>query len=132
MIIIDTNVISEQMQPEPDERVTRWFDSVESERLAITTINIAELRFGAARLPQSARRTKLELWIDDLVSQVFRGRVLEFGLSATTPYALLRAMRRDAGRPLPFQDAQIAALCRSERAMLATRTPRISRGWGSP
>jgi predicted nucleic acid-binding protein len=130
MIILDTNVISEQMQPEPDGRVDRWFDSVESASLAITTITVAELRFSAARLPQSAKRTRLELWIHDLVSQTFRGRILEFGLDATIPYASLRARRFEAGRPIAFQDAQIAAICSSQYAMLATRNTKDFDGLG--
>ena len=121
MIILDTNVISERFRSAPDKRVDRWFDSIDQADAATTVITIAELRFGAARLPQGRRRAALELWIDDLVADNFCDRIEEFGLAQANAYASIRAKRHHAGRPIAFQDAQIAAICITRQAVLATR-----------
>jgi toxin FitB len=130
MIILDTNVISEQMQAQPDERVDRWFGSVDEADVTITAITVAELRFGAARLRQGARRAALEFWIDGLVSQTFRDRIVGFGTDETSAYASLRVRRLEAGSPIAFQDAQIAAICISHGASLATRNTKDFEGLG--
>ncbi|GAB4000152.1 type II toxin-antitoxin system VapC family toxin [Glycomyces albus] len=130
MIILDTNVISEQIRPQPDKRVSRWIDSVDPATVTTTTITVAELRYGAARLPQGGRRADLERWIEGVVAKGFRDRVESFDLDATNRYASIRADRLQAGRPIAFQDAQIAAICLSRGATLATRNIKDFEGLG--
>lgn len=130
MIILDTNVISEFMRSRPEERVANWFDSVDTDQVATTTITIAELRYGAARLPQGGRRAALEQTIDRLISRVFTGKIEDFDFSATGPYASVRAVRIQSGRPIASQDAQIAAICAARQAVLATRNTKDFDGLG--
>lgn len=130
MIIFDTNVISECIRPRPDERVVEWFDSVDMDQVATTTITVAELRFGAALLPQGGRRAALEQTIDRIVSRVFSGKIEDFDFSATGPYASVRAVRIQSGRPIASQDAQIAAICVARQAVLATQNTKDFDGLG--
>ncbi|MCC3764864.1 type II toxin-antitoxin system VapC family toxin [Glycomyces sp. TRM65418] len=130
MIILDTNVVSEYLRSRPDERVREWFDSVDSDQVAVTTVTVAELRFGAALLPQGGRRVALEQTIDRLISRVFTGKIESFDFASTGPYASLRAERRMSGRPIASQDAQIAAICVSRQAVLATRNIKDFDGLG--
>ena len=51
MIILDTNVISEPLRPKPSAEVVAWLDAQAVETLYLTTISLAEVRFGLARLP---------------------------------------------------------------------------------
>ena len=48
MIILDTNVVSEAMKPQPDTKVLAWLDSHPAETLYLTSITVAELLFGLA------------------------------------------------------------------------------------
>jgi toxin FitB len=130
MIVFDTNVISEILRSRPNERVVEWFDSVDVNQVATTAITVGELRFGAALLPQGSRRTALEQAIDGIVSRMFGGRIADFDFAATGPYASLRAARKLDGRPIPSQDAQIAAICISRQAVLATRNTKDFDGLG--
>lgn len=130
MIIIDTNVISEYLRSEPDQRVIEWFDSVDMDQVATTTVTVAELRFGAALLPQGGRRAALEQMIEGIISRVFGERIEDFDFAATGPYASLRSARQRSGRPIASQDAQIAAICISRQAVLATRNTKDFDGLG--
>ena len=55
MIILDTNVISESLRPNPESRVLDWVNTQAMETLYLSAISVAELRFGAALLPSGRR-----------------------------------------------------------------------------
>lgn len=54
MIILDTNVVSETMTPVPEPRVIDWLNRQELSTLHLTTVSLAELRFGMARSSPAA------------------------------------------------------------------------------
>ena len=63
VIVLDTNVISELMRPQPDQRVLAWTNSHDPESAAITAMNEAEILHGLARLPDGRRKQALrESW----------------------------------------------------------------------
>lgn len=124
MIVLDTNVLSELMRDEPAAHVERWVDDQDSGELAVTAVTVAELRYGIARLPRGARRSKLAESADAFVDRGFAGRILAFDHAAADHYADLAADRDRAGRPIATPDAQIAAICRARGATLATRNTR--------
>jgi len=113
VIVLDTNVISELTRPAPMPRVMSWLDS-----LAVTA---AELLYGVARLPTGRRKTELAAAVDGLLSDDFQGRVLAFDEAAARRYADIVAARERIGRPIGAADAQIAAICQTIGAALATR-----------
>lgn len=91
MIVADTDVLSEPLRPRPEEQVLRWLERHHQE-LAITTVTIGELRYGARRLPAGQRRSALIEAIEQLV--VAAGdRVLPYGAGAADAYGALRAVR---------------------------------------
>ncbi len=51
MIVLDTNVVSELMRPEPLERVVTWTDAQPAVELFLTAVTLAELLYGIGRLP---------------------------------------------------------------------------------
>ena len=51
MIVLDTNVVSESMRPEPDLSVRRWLNGQPPESLCLTAVTLAELLFGIGALP---------------------------------------------------------------------------------
>lgn len=58
MILLDTNVISESMKPEPNMSVRSWLDEQAAETLYLSSVTIAELMFGIGTLPKSRRKNK--------------------------------------------------------------------------
>ncbi len=124
MIILDTNVLSEVMRGEPDQRVVAWLDRQRSESIWITTITVFETREGLALLPNSHRRQSLELSLVLLLRADLENRVLNFDADAAVAAAALAAKRRMAGRIADVRDTAIAGIAISRRATLATRNVR--------
>ncbi len=122
MIVLDTNVVSELAKPTPNPAVVGWVDA--QVELAIAAPSLGEIRFGVARLPQGQRRTALSEAIDRFVADDLDGLVLAFDAACADAYGLIVAARESAGRPIGICDAQIAAICAVNDAVLATRNVR--------
>ncbi len=56
MILADTNVLSEPLRPALDSKVVDWLDAQALKTLYISTISVAEMRFGARLLPAGKHR----------------------------------------------------------------------------
>ena len=63
--LIDTNVISEFVRPQPDPRVVRWLQDADPATLFASVVTLGEIRLGIEDLPFSKRRTELEQWLDE-------------------------------------------------------------------
>lgn len=121
MIILDTNVLSEFMKAVPSPVVMDWVEQQEISELFTTTITQAEVYYGLALLPIGKRRSEMERAARLMFEQDFQDRVLTFDSVAAVEYAALASLRRQLGKPIAQADAQIAAIARANRAVLATR-----------
>ena len=119
--MLDTNVVSELMRPQPDPSVLRWVDEQRSAELHLTAVTLAELLYGVGRLADGQRKSSLAEMVARLVAEDFDHRVLSFDAEAAAHYADIVVRRQRSGRPIGVADAQIAATCRSHGALLATR-----------
>jgi predicted nucleic acid-binding protein len=108
------------MRAAPDARVQSWASEVPPDLIYTTSVTLAEVRFGIARLPAGRRRDVLGAAADE-VFDAFADRVLPFDVSTANVYADIVVGRAKAGAPISGFDAQIAAVCRVHRAALATR-----------
>ena len=120
MIVLDTNLISEAMKPEPQASVRDWLDAQAAETLFLSSVTIAELLFGIGALPQGKRRDNLTAALDGVLA-LFEGRVLAFDTVAAQRYADLAVKARAAGRGFPAPDGYIAAIAAAHRFAVASR-----------
>ena len=121
MILLDTNVISELMRPQPEAAVLQWVDAQATHDLATTTLTVAEIGAGLAVLPAGARQTDLRLRAARLLEQGFGDRIFGFDLAAAAAYGDLFALRRRSGRPASAVDLLIAAIAMARGMTVATR-----------
>lgn len=121
MILVDTNVISEPLRVAPDPRVIAWLDDQPLETLYLSVITVAELRYGAARLPAGKRRNNLRERLETQVLPVFTGRILTFDLAATQAFADLMAKAQASGVTIGMADGYIAAIAKANRLAVVTR-----------
>lgn len=120
IIVLDTNVLSELMRAVPDRHVETWVRAVPPDLVYTTSVTVAEVRFGIARLAAGRRGDELASVADDVFA-TFADRVLPFDNATASHYADIVVERERRGAPISGFDAQIAAICRSRRAALATR-----------
>jgi predicted nucleic acid-binding protein len=121
VILVDTNIISEAMRPQGDPAVVAWLDQQAIETLYLSTITLAELRFGIAALPAGRRRDALSRQLDQRVLPLFEGRILPFSQTAADAYGELRARARRAGRAISTADGYVAAIAAAVGFAVATR-----------
>jgi len=116
--LLDTNVLSEPLRPDPDEGVLAMIDR-HGESLATSSVVWHELQFGARRLPKGRRRTLIEAYLQNVVAPSIP--ILPYDEAAAEWHASERARLARRGAPLPFADGQIAATARVNGLVLVTR-----------
>ena len=120
MILLDTNVLSELMRPQPDPTVVAWVDAHSGEA-RVSVITQAEISLGVRLLPNGKRREALAAAARQMFEEDFAGRCLPFDAAAAEHFAAIVAERRRLGRPITTRDAQIAAIALANGIPLATR-----------
>jgi toxin FitB len=121
VIILDTNVISEPLKSQPDERVKRWLDAQNTEELFITVTTLTELKLGVAIMPRGQKRQLLEQRIESIIATYFSRRILTVTPEIADVHAEIFAHARQVGIALSFADTQIAAISKANGFAVATR-----------
>jgi toxin FitB len=121
MILLDTNVLSEPLRLNGDTRVLAWLDAQSFETLYLSTISLAELRFGIAILPQGKRKDTLHAGLEQRILPLFKDRIVPFDNDASHAYAALRAQARATGKAIAPADGYIAATAAAQGFIVATR-----------
>lgn len=120
MIVADTNVVSELMRDQPDARVLAWAESLDANAVTISVVTVQEIEHGLARLaPGRRQRALTDRWHGLL--DAYAESLLVYDVPAAQAAATALAVRAQAGRPMMLADAEIAGICVSRCATLATR-----------
>jgi len=104
-----------------DTGVLNWIDAQIIETLYLSTISLAELRFGIAALAPGKRRDTLHTSFEQRILPLFGGRILPFDAAASEAYTVLRARARAQGKAIAPADGYIAATAISHGLIVATR-----------
>lgn len=120
MILLDTNVVSEAMKPEPAPSVRAWLDAQAAETLYLSSVTIAELMFGIGALSNGRRKDMLTAALDGMLD-MFTDRILPFDTRAARRYADLAVRARAAGKGFPTPDGYIAAIAAAHDFAVASR-----------
>ncbi len=121
MILLDTNVLSELMRPDPNDGVVAWIDALPGDDVWISAITVGEIHLGLALLPDGRRRQTLHKLAEEMFQEEFFEKCLPFDCQAAEVYARIVSSRSRQGRPIAVEDAQIAAIALSAYLELATR-----------
>jgi len=120
MIVLDTNVLSEAMKPNPHPTVRMWLNGQVSETLYLSNVTLAETLFGIGALPAGRRKDLLTEALHGLL-ELFGDRVLAFDSRAARCYAELAIKAKAAGKGFPIPDSYIAATAAAHGFAVATR-----------
>jgi predicted nucleic acid-binding protein len=110
-VILDTNALSAFVDGEAGVREALRGEA----RAAIPVIVLGEFRYGIA---ESRHRAAYEAW---LKAQLPHFEILDVTDATALAYARLRAALRRSGRPIPANDAWIAALALQHRLAILSR-----------
>ncbi|MDO9597942.1 MAG: type II toxin-antitoxin system VapC family toxin [Azoarcus sp.] len=121
VILLDTNVLSEFMRPQPAIQVVAWLDGQPADTLHVSAVSQAEIELGLALMPAGKRQAGLASAARAMFEEDFAGRCLPFDSAAALHCARLVAVRTRMGRPISVEDAQIAAIALARGMPLATR-----------
>ncbi len=113
---LDTNICSYILRRHPASMIER-FANLDRERLWLSAIVAAELRFGAVKLAAPRFQAAVEAWLAGF-------DVRPWPLAATHHYAQIRASLERAGKPVGGMDLMIAAHAMAEDSVIITNNAR--------
>lgn len=119
--LLDTNAVSEWVKPRPNPGLIRWTESADEDRVFLSVISLAELRYGVERLPAGARRNRLEQWLRDDLPLRFEGRILSVDDKVAEAWGKTVSRCEALGRPIGAMDAFLSATADVHRLTLVTR-----------
>ncbi len=119
--LLDTCVLSEFAQRRPEEKVVRWVDGIDEERIFISAITLGEIQRGIERLPGSHRKTELRVWLNNGLIERFGRRILPVDAQVMLVWGSLVARTESLGQPVSLMDSLIAASALQNNLILATR-----------
>jgi predicted nucleic acid-binding protein len=119
--LLDTNVVSEWVRPQPDRNVISWLAELDEDRVFISVISFAEIRRGVEMLVAGRRRERLGTWLAEELPVRFEKRILDIDQQVADTWGVIMARRQKIGLTLGAMDAFVAATAEAHGLTLATR-----------
>jgi predicted nucleic acid-binding protein len=107
--LLDTNVLSELRRRKPARSVVAFVAAEPLESLYISSITLAEIRFGIELVADATRRAELNDWMTHKVRPMFEQRVLPITEDVMFKWRLLVEEGRKVGHTFSQPDLIIAA-----------------------
>jgi toxin FitB len=119
--LLDTNVLSEVVRPNPSRAVLSFLSGPTD--LWLSAIVLHEISHGASRITDESREIGLQAWIES-VKVKFKGRIIGVDESIAEMAGRLRGYASKRGRALAPLDSLVAATAMTRSHVLATRNLR--------
>ena len=119
--LLDTNILSELRRPKPERKVVAFIAAQALDRLYVSTVTLAEIRFGIELLPDVGLRTDLADWLAHKVRPMFEQRVLPVSEDIVFKWRLLVEEGRKAAHTYSQPDLFIAATALHHGLTVVTR-----------
>ena len=119
--LLDTNILSELRRPKPEQRVVAFVAGCPLDQLYVSTVTLAEIRFGIELVGEANRRADLNDWLTNKVRPMFGERVLQITEDIMLKWRLLVEEGRKAGHTFSQPDLIIAATAMHHGLTIVTR-----------
>lgn len=128
--LLDTNVISNVVKPQPSERLIDWMAAQRDEDLFVASLTLAEIWRGILELPGGRKRDGLQAWFtgEEGPQALFTGRILPFDDKTGLVWARLMAEGKADGRPRRALDMILVAVAEVNDCVVVTDNERDFRG----
>ncbi len=130
--LLDTHVVSELRKTRPDGRVKAWSDAQPSDGFFLSSVTLAEIRFGIERQTDLIPHQELETWLAQRLRPWFAGRILPVDEEVILEWRRMVAWGRDRRITFGQPDLFIAATARVHSLTLCTRNEKDFQGTGVP
>jgi toxin FitB len=107
--LLDTNVLSELRRPRPAPKVVKFIAAQPLELMFVSTVTLAEIRFGIELVADTNHRRELQEWLTHKVRPMFVQRILPVTEDIMFKWRLLVEEGRKAGHTFSQPDLIIAA-----------------------
>ena len=118
--LLQTCVLSEFTRRQPAVRVIEWINSIEEEKLFISVITIGKIQRGIERLPDSHRKTELQVWMNDELLIRFAGRLVAIDAPTMFLWGSLFTLLEASGQKMGVMDSLILASALENNLIIAT------------
>lgn len=122
--LLDTNVVSELRRPKANERVISFVESQSLDTLLLTSITLAEIRFGIEPIDVPEKRHGYLDWLERKVRPMFDGSVLQVTEDTMLRWRLLVHAGRKQGMTHPEPNLLIASIALENEMTIVTRNTR--------
>lgn len=119
--LLDTNVLSELRRPRPNPRVLDFVAGQALDHLYVSTVTLAEIRYGIETIGDPVRRSELYAWLANNLRPMFEQRVLEVSEDVIFKWRLAVEQGRRAGHTFSQPDLIIAATALHHGLTVVTR-----------
>jgi toxin FitB len=119
--LLDTNVVSEWVKPRPNPGLIAWMESTDEDRIFISVVSLAELRYGVDRMAAGRRRARFEQWLQHELPLRFESRILPVDANVAEAWGRTVSRSEAAGRTMGVMDAFLAATAETHELTLVTR-----------
>lgn len=119
--LLDTNVVSEWVKPRPDPGVVEWLATADEDRLFLSVVTLAELRYGVERLAAGRKRARLQQWLEMELTDRFRDRIVDVSQAVAGSWGKLLAKAETIGQTVGVIDGFLAATALVHEMTLVTR-----------
>jgi predicted nucleic acid-binding protein len=123
-VLIDTSVLAELAQRQPNPKVLAFLEKAVEEDLYVSVISIGEIRKSLVKLKDAKRQETLSKWLEQQLLPTFEKRILNLDTPVLLAWGELCGGLEAKGRALPLTDGLIAALAKVHDLTVATRFPR--------
>lgn len=119
--LLDTNIVSELRKPNCSPAVKAWSEQQVPQSFYLSTVTLAEIRFGIARVDDSVFADELTQWLDNVLRPWFKDRI--FGIDEDTIFLWRQLVEQGRKRGYTFSqpDLFISALAAQHDLCVATR-----------
>jgi toxin FitB len=128
--LLDTDVVSEWVKPQPDVGVVGWLAEADEDRLFLSVATLAEIKHGVERMQAGRRRERLAEWLASELPGRFEGRILAIDERVADAWGTVMARSQRDGVGLGVMDAFFAATANVHGLTLVTRDTADFRGTG--
>jgi toxin FitB len=130
--LLDTNILSEIRKRRAHRRVVAFVAEQPLDLLYISTVTLAEIRFGIELMNDANRRAELNAWLTHKIRPLFAQRVLDITEDVLFKWRLLVEEGRKSGHTFSQPDLFIAATALHHGMTVVSRDTREYERAGVP